>query len=113
MPYKDPDKQREYQRLRQRRNSLTYRETVTTVFGGRCEHCGFVGNKYVYQIDHIVPLLRNKKERTYHDGSRMWKNLATGKVSREGLQLLCANCHAIKTQEDSKLFKFIGRPKGV
>jgi 5-methylcytosine-specific restriction endonuclease McrA len=110
MPYKDIEKQREYQRLRQQKNTLKYRQIVVAMFGGECKRCKYDENIFAFQIDHVTPLLRSIEERNGGTNT-VWRDLATGKLSIEGLQMLCANCHAIKTyEEDRKLFKFVGRP---
>lgn len=112
MPYKDKDVQREYQRVRQQQNKIKYREIVSKMFGGKCQapDCGYDKSIFAFQLDHINPVLRKKgvKDET----SQMWRKVALGKVSMEGLQMLCANCHWIKTiQVDMKTYKFVGRPK--
>jgi 5-methylcytosine-specific restriction endonuclease McrA len=112
MPYKDINKQREYQRIRQQQNKAKYRAIVVEMFGGKCQKCNYSENIYAFQIDHIVPILRNKNRTD--NSKQIWRKLALGKISKDGLQLLCANCHSIKTLEvDIKTFKFTGRPKNT
>lgn len=104
MPYKDKDKQKEYQRLRQQRRRLFYRKEVFRILGKECSSCG-ISDERVLQLDHIKPILRKPEERD-GSGSWTWQQLALGKITSDNLQVLCANCHMIKTIEDRKKFKY-------
>jgi len=68
------------------------------VMGGKCSVCGNADER-VLEFDHIVPLLRRTRRlRNVNDNFRAIKRLLSGE-SDHGLQLLCANCHRIKTRE--------------
>lgn len=111
MPYKDKDKQREYQRIRQQKNTVLYRQTVVEMFGGKCQECGYNKNILAFQLDHIVPILRKSNEKDLT--KQVWRKVALGIIPMDGLQLLCANCHAIKTiGTDIKLFNNTQRNAG-
>lgn len=61
-----------------------------------CAHCGF-RNPYALQFDHIIPLRRKEHTKLnidYYQGKCKLKE-ALSKV-----QVLCANCHSIKTYEE-------------
>ena len=64
--------------------------------GGRCVHCG-LRDERVLQFDHIVPLARTgeRRERV----SRIVKEVLTDPRAGLRYQLLCANCHCIKTYQ--------------
>lgn len=110
MPYKDPEKQREYQRIRQKKNTLKYRKIVFDMFGRKCPRCGYDDNILAFQLDHIIPILRKKDET--NRSQQTWRRVALGILPKENFQMLCANCHAIKTiTQDVPKFKHSGRPK--
>lgn len=60
--------------------------------GGECVICG-INDERVLEIDHV----NNDGYLTRGTGVRYHHNITSGKLT--GLQLLCANCHAIKTKE--------------
>jgi hypothetical protein len=64
--------------------------------------CNYIADERVLVLDHVVAVRRN-----YHSPlSELAKNLETEMTIRarekdiSNLQVLCANCHAIKTQEE-------------
>lgn len=102
MPYKDIEKQRKSQREWAAKNNLEIRLKAIDMLGGKCIRCGF-DNFRALQIDHIVPDLQGRK---VHNGSKNARNVVSGKLNIAEVQLLCANCHWIKTyDEDRKFFK--------
>ena len=50
------------------------------------------------QIDHIIPL---KKVDNSQHGIQLWRRIIKGEKV-DNIQVLCANCHAIKTSEGDK-----------
>lgn len=78
------------------------RKIAHDLLGGKCRNCGYKEHIQALQIDHIEPELR---ERDTWNSYKVVSKLARGIIGTEGLQLLCANCHAIKTFEDRKKFK--------
>ena len=105
MSYIDYKKQREYQRLWRREALVRWRKVAIEKLGSKCVVCGYNENIQALQIDHIEPQLRALNQRAKTAGSFVYQQVATGKLSTNGLQLLCANHHAIKTFEDRKKFK--------
>lgn len=74
------------------------------MLGGMCASCGYAENMHALTIDHVKPLLRS--ERGEKTGGDVYRLIANGFTPLEGLQILCANCHMIKTyNEDRKTFK--------
>lgn len=69
------------------------------VLGGQCVKCGYVGNIDALQIDHIKPIggeaKRRKGASSSYNQTAFYRSIIDG--LRENLQVLCANCHAIKT----------------
>ena len=67
-----------------------------------CAHCGYKEHAAALQFDHIVPIRR----KTQKDGQRSVINTLQGlskktmKIRLQELQVLCANCHSIKTEKD-------------
>jgi 5-methylcytosine-specific restriction endonuclease McrA len=83
---------------RKREQRLDERKQAIASLGGRCSACGY-SDWRALQFDHIN-----------NDGHLERRSGVAGGVSRyvvrrilkgddAGLQLLCANCHAIKTRE--------------
>lgn len=97
MAYKDLEKSKQYKRNWSRQNYLIKKAKVFAILGGRCKKCG---NKdiRVMQIDHIEPQ-RCKGE----IGHALLDMILKGKIAIKKLQLLCANCHQIKTYNERKL----------
>jgi 5-methylcytosine-specific restriction endonuclease McrA len=96
MPYKDLVKRKEYQRKWAKARYLRSKKKVVDLLGGKCKKCG-IKDIRVLEIDHIEPVLRKK-----------WGGSGTALVVRieaeleplHKFQLLCANCHSIKTIEE-------------
>ncbi len=63
-----------------------------------CAHCGY--NKYgaALQFDHIIPETKTKRGRA-RNGQAIGDNWGKAKIKRELAlcQVLCANCHHIKS----------------
>ena len=106
MGYKDKDKQRAFQRQWQRKQNLIRRTKVLKMLGDKCKRCGYNDNASALQIDHIKPLLRDYGDGSHGSNQRLVAEICRGTKTTKNLQILCANCHAIKTkEEDAKLFK--------
>lgn len=88
MPYKDSNKQREFQRIwiKQRREEF---------FKNKC--CVKCGSHDKLELDHIEP-----EKKTSH---RIW-SWAAGKREAEILkcQVLCHDCHVEKTKQDMRWY---------
>jgi 5-methylcytosine-specific restriction endonuclease McrA len=105
MAYKDPIKQREFQRNWQAKQRAKYKEIVLDIFGRACITCGFT-NVLALQLDHIIPLKRpDYSTRGSDTGTGLWRKVATGTIPKKDIQLLCANCHSIKTYNDNHHFE--------
>lgn len=104
MAYSDKEKQREYQRKWQQARRAAVKAAVIEYMGGKCIKCE-VEDIRVLQLDHITPILRDGKT-TEDFNSNSYKAIYNNPSLSSKFQLLCANCHMIKTIEvDSKLFK--------
>jgi hypothetical protein len=93
------DLEREYQHSKQYRHEywLKQRNAVIEMLGGKCVYCG-ISDLRVLQIDHINGG-GGKEIRKY--GPRRYKIYLARKCI--GLQLLCANCNAIKKYENNEV----------
>lgn len=85
---------RGYYRQASKRNYAKLKQEAITLLGGICVRCGWDDMRCL-EIDHIIPV---KGDRSVY-GIKLYRSIVTG-GSRENLQVLCANCHAIKTYED-------------
>ena len=76
--------------------------------GGKCSWCGIdpeelaercevdvVEALYGFEVDHIVPLMAERKRPTRLNGLHQ-----AAKGNTENLQLLCGACHGMKTRRD-------------
>ena len=69
--------------------------------GGKCVKCGFADERAL-QFDHVNAADRKSQ---LH-GSQLYRAIVRG--GKHGVQLLCANCHSIKTKVNGEYGK--GRP---
>lgn len=113
MTYKDPDKQRDFQRAWARQRRFLRKQKVVALLGGQCARCGYKDHIEALQVDHILPTCRTRAERFKTTGHVEYKKILDGVVSIGDVQLLCANCHAIKTFGDRVVFKNYRETKTV
>lgn len=104
MSYKNLDKQREYSKLWRRKRHIIEREYAFKVLGNKCNICG-IDDLRVLQIDHIKAIRRKDNSDPYESGSRLRQRIYNRSRNLKNLQILCANCHQIKTKEEFGLAK--------
>lgn len=80
---------------RDRRRRAEQRAQAILILGGRCAWCG-LSNPMCLEIDHIRPVNRRTNGVEQHRSDRLVASVVSGNT--EGLQLLCSNCHTIKTR---------------
>ncbi len=85
---------RDYYRKASKRNYARLKQGAVLALGGKCCRCGCDDIRCL-EIDHIIPV---RGDRSIY-GVKLYRSIVTGD-STENLQVLCANCHAIKTYED-------------
>ncbi|HZU04228.1 MAG TPA: HNH endonuclease signature motif containing protein [Ktedonobacteraceae bacterium] len=102
MPYKNKAKKLEWMAAHPEKTRRWKREWVRKLrqsaieaLGGACVLCGYTDIRAL-EIDHITPI-RNSKNRI--DNPSLFMSIVRGNT--ENLQVLCANCHAIKTYEEN------------
>lgn len=61
-----------------------------------CVKCGYNENAAALEFDHIVPIKRDKKKRYGARNKKEFFNI----INDPNVQVLCANCHRIKTREN-------------
>lgn len=99
MPYKDPDRQREYQRewvKRRRDRRKAYRDKlrkeVLEFFGGKCVYCDCDETKAL-EINHVNG--GGRKAATNRVGTaQYYLNILKGRVEEE-LELTCRVCNSV------------------
>jgi len=105
MPYKDPEAARAFQNRwraknkevvneRNRNRLIRLRMEAVLALGGNCANCG-EDDVRVLQIDHINGGGSAERKTSKAWGTNLLARVISGDV--DGLQLLCANCHMIKT----------------
>lgn len=86
-----------------RQSYKVMRFMVLQLLGDKCTHCGITDPR-VLEIDHVYrtemgkPLTRRKQ--TGGNDRGFLRRVLGKKIPREELQLLCANCHRIKTYNE-------------
>lgn len=91
MPYKDIEKQREYQRRRTRRARQTISDLKSNV---PCTDCRKTYPPYVMDWDHI-----GEKRFIISKAANSRKNREVIKEELSRCELVCSNCHRIRTQK--------------
>lgn len=82
-------------KVKRKRWWVGIRTRAIQALGGRCAHCGYDTVLAILQLDHIEP---RRGRRTGSDGYRQKREwIRASRGDTQGLQLLCPNCHAIKT----------------
>ena len=74
-----------------------YRHMAIEQLGGACVRCG-ISDARVLEFDHIAPLFRRTSGHKSRSQDAEIKRIAMG-GDATGLQLLCCNCHRIKTRD--------------
>jgi hypothetical protein len=85
---------------------LRERLALLEKLGGRCAGCGFSDHRAL-QIDHINS--DGAAHRKASKGGRYRRELSA--AAGESVQVLCANCHAIKTYEDKRAGLIKSKPR--
>lgn len=98
----DKEKKRLYNRQWSRINNRLKRIELLNILGGKCKNCGF-SNYDALEIDHIEPVLRRTTKDTSKAGVRLVQSLMNGKYDISAVQVLCANCHSIKTKNKDSI----------
>jgi 5-methylcytosine-specific restriction endonuclease McrA len=94
---KNADKIREYQRNSRYKQYGPSRQAAIDRLGGRCFHCGFDDVRCL-DVDHVFG--GGTKERARKDRIAFYKEIVAG--LRPDTQLLCLNCHRIKTSQETQ-----------
>lgn len=92
---KDPEAARAYQRDWRKKRQVSLRAEAIEVLGGKCARCGLDDHR-VLQFDHVHG--GGHRERNTQDRLKLYMDVS--KRRREDIQLLCANCHVLKTHHD-------------
>lgn len=72
--------------------------------GWECCRCGF-DDERALQFDHKTPLMRREKSLRNHGGClEPWEFKAIIAGEKHDIQLLCANCHAIKSKHEDPIY---------
>jgi len=66
--------------------------------GGKCQDCGGAFPQCCYDFDH-----RDHTQKKFHLGSRMGGSLAELMVEADKCDLVCSNCHRIRTANDPRI----------
>ena len=61
-----------------------------------CKHCGYNQHPAALEFDHIIPVKTEKKKRYGFRNKKEFSNL----LQDPNVQVLCSNCHSIKTREN-------------
>ena len=78
-----------HRRPKEKRFSTQQKKSIKKKFNFTCKRCGIIDKEGI-EVDHIIP--------TY---------ITTNNSIETNAQLLCHDCHIIKTKEDDKKYKEI------
>lgn len=81
-------------RNRQRRKRHKMKKLLVAALGGKCIRCGFSEHIFALEFDHLDPISK-QCDPSYLISSSTYK--AAYDYITANCQLLCANCHALKT----------------
>lgn len=126
MPYKDPEKNREYQRNWQRKRRNKQKEydrrvriRVLEKLGGKCVYCG-CDNFNALEINHINGCGRREKRERWKSGSKAYYlAILNGSRKTDDLELTCRVCNAyhylteIKGINGDWLIQWLGTIEGI
>jgi 5-methylcytosine-specific restriction endonuclease McrA len=105
MPYT-----REQRREVQRRSRVKMRGMAIDALGGCCIECGIADHR-VLEFDHVTPIQWRTNGKVKMNGQQNTNTInamvKTGEDPAAVYQLLCANCHKIKTA-DNQDYEFRG-----
>lgn len=93
----NPDRVRELARMSRYRRFGPARDAAVEKLGGVCQVCGF-SDERALEIDHVNG--GGTAERKKMDRVTFYKKVASGELTH--VQLLCLNCHRIKSIEDAR-----------
>ena len=76
-------------------------------YGGKCLSCGFTDQRAL-QIDHVNGGGTEERKDGRHSGYMLYRQLIEAQYPAE-YQLLCANCNAIKADEQKEVPHYVSR----
>ena len=102
MTHKDKEKRLDYYRKWQKKFFIIKRKELMEILGGmKCCQCG--NNDFrVLQLDHIIGDGYLDKVRFYGISGKLRYYIKNPEKAKKELQVLCANCHTIKTFENKE-----------
>ncbi len=96
---------RDEQNARMREKARATKAELVAMKGGSCVDCGFAGDPVCFHFDHRDPW---EKEGRVQDFTQKGNRTAL-LVELEKCDLVCANCHAIRTSQSTEVKKKITR----
>lgn len=88
-------------KARKNRNRNKIRDKIITMLGAKCAKCG-LDDRRTLEIDHINGNGRRERLEYGNWYSQLKYYLVNESIARQRLQVLCGNCHNIKTYEEIK-----------
>jgi len=88
-------KEQAYARWRSRNR----RKEIIELLGSQCAECGITDER-VLHVEHIIP--RSQIGGAKKTTNVLWKDIKDGREDLINLQLLCANCHEIKSRKEAE-----------
>jgi hypothetical protein len=99
MAYKDKNKRRQNDREKKRRYREERKALLVAYKGGICQDCKHVYPLCVYEFDHL-------KDKSFVVGTEMLLHtIEELKIEVDKCDLVCSNCHQIRTQERARSLK--------
>lgn len=79
---------------RDARHALKLKTLIIAFLGGKCAHCGNTDAR-VLTLDHKYG--GGRKDHAIRGTQGIRRDILSGKRNKDDFQILCANCHLIKT----------------
>ena len=95
--YADQVKLKAYTRRKYANRYSVLRSRAITMLGGQCTNCG-ISDMRVVQIDQVITVGKNRPIL-----KALLISIGNGSIDTSNLQVLCANCHMIKTSAERSI----------
>lgn len=90
----------EYERIRHRKKGQDMKLKVFQLLGNKCARCGLTDER-VFQLDHVNGDGAHYRENRHRRRAYIiYESILSGEERLIDHQILCANCHMIKTLEE-------------
>lgn len=87
--------------IRHREGRVRVRNNILTLFGQKCNKCGYCEDVRALQVDHINRATVHRNH-TARSGYGLYIRILNGTLPISDFQLLCANCNWLKKLDNNE-----------